>query len=36
MAKAELRYGREVQLRGIAQEIVVDQNQQISLMRLAW
>jgi len=35
MAKAELRYGREVQLRRIAQEIVVDQIQQISLMRLA-
>ena len=35
MAKAELRYGREAQLRRIAQEIIVDQVQQISLMRLA-
>src|SRR6201984_3729182 len=35
MAKAELRYGREAQLRRIAQEIIVDQIQQISLMRLA-
>jgi uncharacterized protein (DUF305 family) len=35
MAQAELRYGREAQLRRIAQEIVVDQIQQISLMRLA-
>jgi len=35
MARAELRYGREVPLRRIAQEIVVDQIQQISLMRLA-
>jgi YVTN family beta-propeller protein len=35
MAKAELRYGREVQLRRIAKEIVVDQIQQISLMRLS-
>jgi uncharacterized protein (DUF305 family) len=35
MAQAELRYGREEQLRRIAQEIVVDQIQQISLMRLA-
>jgi YVTN family beta-propeller protein len=35
MAKAELRYGREAQLTRIAQEIVVDQIQQISLMRLA-
>jgi YVTN family beta-propeller protein len=35
MAKAELRYGREAQLRRVAQEIVVDQIQQISLMRLA-
>jgi uncharacterized protein (DUF305 family) len=34
MAQAELRYGREAQLRRIAQEIVVDQIQQISLMRL--
>ena len=35
MTQAELRYGREAQLRQIAQEIVVDQIQQISLMRLA-
>jgi uncharacterized protein (DUF305 family) len=35
MAQAELRYGREAQLRSIAQEIVVDQIEQISLMRLA-
>ena len=35
MAQAELRYGREAQLRRIAQEIIVDQIQQISLMRLA-
>src|SRR5246500_2888795 len=35
MARAELRYGHEPALRLIAQEIVVDQIQQISLMRLA-
>jgi uncharacterized protein (DUF305 family) len=35
MAQAELRYGREAQLRRIAQEIIVDQIQQIALMRLA-
>jgi YVTN family beta-propeller protein len=35
MARAELRYGHESALRRIAQEIVVDQIQQISLMRLA-
>ena len=35
MAQTELRYGREAQLRRIAQEIITDQNQQISLMRLA-
>jgi uncharacterized protein (DUF305 family) len=35
MAQAELRYGREAQLRRIAQEIIVDQIQQISLIRLA-
>jgi len=35
MAKAELRYGRDAQLRRIAQEIIVDQIQQISLMWLA-
>ena len=35
MAKAELRYGHQAQLRRIAQEIIVDQIEQISLMRLA-
>src|SRR5246500_4628886 len=35
MARAELRYGHEPALRRIAQEIVVDQIQQISLIRLA-
>jgi uncharacterized protein (DUF305 family) len=35
MAQAELRYGHEAQLRRIAQEIIVDQIQQISLIRLA-
>jgi uncharacterized protein (DUF305 family) len=35
MAQAELRYGHEAQLRRIAQEIIVDQIQQISLMRVA-
>src|SRR6201987_184387 len=35
MARAELRYGHEPALTRIAQEIVVDQIQQISLMRLA-
>lgn len=35
MAQAELRYGHEAQLRRVAQEIIVDQIQEISLMRLA-
>jgi uncharacterized protein (DUF305 family) len=35
MAQAELRYGHEAQLRRVAQEIIVDQIQQITLMRLA-
>ena len=35
MAQAALRYAREAQLRRIAQEIIVDQIQQISQMRLA-
>ena len=35
MAQAELRFGRSAQLRRIAQEIIVDQIQQISLMQLA-
>lgn len=35
MAQAELRYGKNEQLRRIAQEIIVDQQQEISAMRLA-
>jgi hypothetical protein len=35
MAKAELRYGRNEQLRRMAQEIVVTQQQEIATMRLA-
>ena len=35
MAAAELRYGRNERLRRIAQEIVVDQQQEIAAMRLA-
>ncbi len=35
MAQAELRYGRNQQLKTIAQEIIVDQMQEITLMRLA-
>jgi Domain of unknown function (DUF305) len=35
MAKAELLYGRDEQLRRIAQEIVVEQQQEIAAMRLA-
>jgi uncharacterized protein (DUF305 family) len=35
MAKAELRYGRNEQLRRIAQEIIVTQRQEIEAMRLA-
>jgi hypothetical protein len=35
MALAELRYGRNQQLRRIAQEIVVEQQQEIAAMRLA-
>jgi Domain of unknown function (DUF305) len=35
MAQAELRYGRNEQLRRIAQEIVVEQQQEIIAMRLA-
>jgi uncharacterized protein (DUF305 family) len=35
MAKAELRYGKNEQLRRLAQEIVVDQLQEIDVMRLA-
>lgn len=35
MAQAELRYGTNEQLRRIAQEIIVDQLQEIAAMRLA-
>ncbi|XUW93544.1 DUF305 domain-containing protein (plasmid) [Burkholderia sp. M6-3] len=35
MAQAELRYGRNEQLRRLAQEIVVEQQQEIAAMRLA-
>jgi hypothetical protein len=35
MALAELRYGENEQLRRIAQEIIVDQQQEITAMRLA-
>ena len=35
MAELELRYGRNEQLRRIAQEIIVDQQQEIAAMRLA-
>jgi uncharacterized protein (DUF305 family) len=35
MAQAELRYGRNEQLRRIAQEIIVEQTQEIDVMRLA-
>jgi len=35
MAEAELRFGKNEQLRRIAQEIIVDQQQEIAAMRLA-
>jgi uncharacterized protein (DUF305 family) len=35
MAQAELRYGKNEQLRRMAQEIVVTQRQEIAAMRLA-
>jgi hypothetical protein len=35
MAKAELRYGHNEQLHRLAQEIVVNQQQEITTMRLA-
>jgi hypothetical protein len=35
MAQAELRYGRNEQLRRLAQEIIVTQQQEIATMRLA-
>jgi len=35
MAQAQLRYGRNEQLRRLAQEIIVTQQQEIAAMRLA-
>jgi uncharacterized protein (DUF305 family) len=35
MARAELRYGRNERLRRIAQEIIVEQQQEIAALRLA-
>jgi len=35
MAQAEMRYGRNEQLRRLAQEIIVSQSQEIPAMRLA-
>ncbi len=35
MAQAELRHGRNKQLRRIAQEIIIEQQQEIAAMRLA-
>jgi hypothetical protein len=35
MAQAELRHGRNVQLRRMAQEIIIDQQQEIAAMRMA-
>jgi uncharacterized protein (DUF305 family) len=35
MAVAELRYGHDEQLKRVAQEIIVDQQQEIAAMRLA-
>jgi uncharacterized protein (DUF305 family) len=35
MAQAQLRYGHNEQLRRIAQEIIVEQTQEIAVMRLA-
>ncbi len=35
MARAELRYGRNEKLRRLAQEIIVTQQQEIAVMRLA-
>src|SRR5262249_29595714 len=35
MAQAELRYGQNEQLRRIAQEIIIEQQQEIAAMRLA-
>jgi uncharacterized protein (DUF305 family) len=35
MAQAELRYGRNETLRRLAQEIIIDQQQEIAVMRVA-
>jgi uncharacterized protein (DUF305 family) len=35
MAQAELRYGRNQQLRRLAQEIIVEQTQEIAVMQMA-
>ena len=35
MAEGELRYGQNQQLKAIAQEVIIDQTQEITLMRLA-
>jgi len=35
MAVVELRYGKDARLRRLAQEIIVDQQQEIAVMRLA-
>lgn len=35
MARAVLRYGRNEQIRRLAQEIIIEQQQEIALMRLA-
>ena len=35
MAQAELRYGRNAQLRRLAQEIIVEQTQEIAVMQMA-
>jgi uncharacterized protein (DUF305 family) len=34
MAKAELKYGKDLQMRRLAQEIITDQQSEIELMRL--
>jgi uncharacterized protein (DUF305 family) len=35
MAKAELRHGKNVQLRRLAQEMIITQQQEIAVMRMA-
>jgi uncharacterized protein (DUF305 family) len=35
MALAELRYGRNERLKRLAQEIIIEQQQEIAVMRLA-